>query len=100
MLLRFGVLVALSALLLLGCNGLWECEDMERVVKDISKDNRYATGGSPIEEIELITEISRTEQRVNCEGLAWLENGQALPIGFHQYYNEDGEMMTGFKVLP
>ncbi len=84
---------------ILGCGGLIGCGGLEGWVKDLSEENPYYTGGSPVHKVYEGREVSRTETRVDCEGRAKLKDGRSLYISYHSYIDSDGETRIGFNVL-
>ena len=93
----FGATLAL--VLILGCGGgLIGCGGLEGHIKDLAEDNIYELG-APILRIYEVTEVSRTETRVECTGRAKLRNGNSLYISYYSYVDRDGDSFIGFEVL-
>lgn len=71
---------ALVLVALVGCSSLDSCDGLEGWVKDLSEENPWQTGGSEIIAIYEKTEVSRTDNRVDCTGRAKLRDGRSLYI--------------------
>ena len=80
----------------LGACGLPSCETAKHGVKDLSEDNVFLTGGSPIVDVLDIEEVTKTDDRINCRGRAKLEDGRSVWIRFAAY-NEDGTEYISFR---
>ena len=93
------ILGVLSLLLMVSCGGLTSCETTEYGVRDLSEENPFLTGGSPIVDVLDIVEIERTEKRVNCHGRAKLRDGRSVDIVFGNHIDEDGTEWVTFRTV-
>ena len=93
------ILGILSLLLMVSCGGLMSCETTEYGVRDLSEENPFLTGGSPIVDVLDIEEIAKTEKRVNCRGRAKLRDGRSVDIVFGNHIDEDGTEWVTFRTV-
>lgn len=84
---------------MVSCGGLMSCETTEYGVRDLSEENPFLTGGSPIVDVLDIEEISKTEKRVDCRGRAKLKDGRSVHIVFGTHIDEDGTEYVTFRTV-
>lgn len=88
------VLGVLSLVLMVSCGGLMSCETTEYGVRDLSEENVFLTGGSPIVDVLDIEEVSKTETRVECRGRAKLKDGRTVHITFGNHMKDGTNYVT------
>lgn len=90
------VILGILSMIALGACGLSSCETAKHGVKDLSEENVFLTGGSPIVDVLDIEEVAKTDERISCRGRAKLEDGRSVWIRFAAY-NEDGTEYISFR---
>tara|TARA_A100001035_G_C27546908_1_gene392291 strand:- start:278 stop:589 length:312 start_codon:yes stop_codon:yes gene_type:complete len=85
--------------LLSGCGGGYEnisCKDLREEIIDLSEEQQAFNGFSIIKIYEP-TLVSRTEQRVVCNGIAAWTDAEETNIQYEAYTDRDGDWMIQYE---
>ena len=85
--------------LLSGCGGGYEnisCKDLREEIIDLSEEQQAFNGFSIIKIYEP-TLVSRTEQRVVCNGIAARTDAEETNIQYEAYTDRDGDWMIQYE---
>ena len=85
--------------LLSGCGGGYEnisCKDLREEIIDLSEEQQAFNGFSIIKIYEP-TLVSRTENKVVCEGIARWNDASESNIKYQAYTDRDGDWMIEFE---
>ena len=94
------MVLAMSCDAVLGINlATYSCEELKDRVIELSEEQQNPF--SPlILKVSEIEETSRTAERLNCHGIARLNNGAQEGIVFHIEEDVDGDFFYGYEVAP
>ena len=95
----FSVAVISATALLSGCGGGYEnisCKDLREEIIDLSEEQQAFNGFSIIKIYEP-TLVSRTEQRVVCNGIAAWTDAEETNIQYEAYTDRDGDWMIQYE---
>ena len=95
----FSVAVISATALLSGCGGGYEnisCKDLREEIIDLSEEQQAFNGYSIIKIYEP-TLVSRTEQRVVCNGIAAWTDATESNIQYEAYTDRDGDWMIQYE---